>query len=143
MGKDGAYVAFPFREYAITGQIFAKRMMEAVIDACIGGGKSVEVSVPAGATVTLMEQTAEKRYVLHLVYASINTRGEKKLEMIEDIVPLYNVPVRVKNTGKKIGRVYLAPTGEELPYEMNAKGEITFTVPKVDLHAMAVLDFED
>ena len=143
MGKDGAYVAFSFREYAITGQIFAKRMMEAVIDACIGDGKSVEVSVPAGATVTLMEQSEKNRCVLHLVYTPINTRGEKKLEMIEDIIPLYNIPVRVKNMGKRIGRVYLAPTGEELPYEAYANGEIAFTVPKVDLHAMVVLDFED
>ena len=142
MGKDGAYVAFPFREYAVTGQIFAKRMMEAVIDACIGEGRSVEVRIPAGATVTLMEQARENRYVLHLVYAPINTRGAKKLEMIEDLIPLYEIPVRVKNVGRRIKRVYLAPTGEEVPFETDDGGNVAFVIPKVDLHALAVLEYE-
>ena len=142
MGKDGAYVAFPFREYAVTGQIFAKRMMEAVIDACIGEKKTVETCVPAAATVTLMEQAAKNRSVLHIVYAPVNTRGAKKLEMIEDVIPLYHVPVRVRSTGKKIARVYLAPTGEEIPFEIQANGDITFVIPKVDLHALAVLEYQ-
>ena len=142
MGKDGAYVAFPFREYAMEGHIFAKRMMEAVIDACMGDGKSAEVTMPAAAAMTLMDQEQENRLVLHLVYAPTNTRGQKKLEIIEDIVPLYNIPVRVKNTGKKIKNVYLAPSGEKLTFEVHDNGDISFTVPKVDLHAMAVLDYE-
>ena len=140
MGKDGAYVAFPFREYAMVGQIFAKRMMEAVINACIGKGKSAEVTMPSGAAMTLMDQEAEKRLVLHLVYAPTNTRGEKKLEIIEDIVPLYQIPVELR-TDKKIQRAYLAPTGEEIAFAVTEEG-VRFTVPKVDLHAMVVLDYQ-
>ena len=117
-------------------------MMETVIDACIGEGKSAEVTMPAAAAMTLMDQEQENRLVLHLVYAPTNTRGQKKLEIIEDIVPLYNIPVRVKNTGKKIKNVYLAPSGEKLTFEVHDNGDISFTVPKVDLHAMAVLDYE-
>ena len=143
MGKDGAYVAFPFREYAMTGSIFAKRMMEGAIDACMEDGKTAEVAMPAGASMTLMEQTAEKRYVLHLVYAPTNSRGSKKLEIIEDIVPLYNIPVKLQNLGKTVKRAYLAPTGEEIAYTCDEKGSLSFSVPKVDLHAMVVLEYAD
>lgn len=141
MGKDGAYVAFPFREYAMVGQIFAKRMMEAVIDLCIGDGRTALVEMPSGAAMTLMDQEKESRLVLHLVYAPTNSRGKKKLEMIEDIVPLYNVPVTVKTGDRSIKRAYLAPSGEELALEVTADA-VRFTVPKVDLHAMAVLEYE-
>ena len=142
MGKDGAYVAFPFREYAMVGQIFAKRMMEAVIDLCLGEDRSATVEMPSAAAMTLMDQAGENRYVLHLVYAPTNTRGAKKLEIIEDIVPLYHIPVTVRTAGRKIKRVYLAPTLEELAFETR-DGAVSFTVPKVDLHAMAVLEYDD
>ena len=142
MGKDGAYVAFPFREYALVGQIFAKRMMEAVIDRCIGKDRSAEVTMPSAAVMTLMDQTEKERLVLHLVYAPTSSRGQKKLEIIEDIVPLYQIPVTLKKSEKKIQRIYLAPTQEELPFEVDADGNVSFTVPKVDLHAMVVLDYK-
>ena len=40
-----------------------------------------------------------------------------------------------------IKRAYLAPSGEELALEVTADA-VRFTVPKVDLHAMAVLEYE-
>ena len=62
--------------------------------------------------------------------------------MIEDLIPLYEIPVRVKNMGRKIKRVYLAPTGEEVPFETDDGGNVAFVIPKVDLPALAVLEYE-
>ena len=98
--------------------------------------------MPSAAVMTLMDQTEKERLVLHLVYAPTSSRGQKKLEIIEDIVPLYQIPVTLKKSEKKIQRIYLAPTQEELPFEADADGNLSFTVPKVDLHAMVVLDYK-
>ena len=46
------------------------------------------------------ELPVEERLVLHLVYAPTSSRGQKKLEIIEDIVPLYQIPVTLKKSEK-------------------------------------------
>ena len=62
----------------------------------------------------------------------------KNVEIIEDAVPLYNVPVTVA-AEKKPEKVYLAPQGEEIAFEYE-NGRVKFTVPEVVLHQMAVIE---
>ena len=44
-------------------------------------------------------------------------------------------------TDKKPIRVYLAPEGEEVPFAYE-NGVLSYTVPKLACHAMAVIDYE-
>ena len=78
--------------------------------------------------------------ILHLLYAPRTVKGANKIEVIEDCVPLYQVPVTIYGIGKKVKKVYLAPSGEEIPF--NGTNSATFMVPQINIHAMIVLDYE-
>jgi hypothetical protein len=73
-----------------------------------------------------------------MLYATPVRRGTG-VEIIEDIVPLYNIALTLR-TDKPIKRVYLAPTGEELPF-VAENGSVTLTVPTIDCHQMVVFDY--
>ena len=79
--------------------------------------------------------------------------------MIEDLPPLYDVPVRVR-VPRSVERVYLAPQMEEISFHQEigqgpqalgdresrgGKGTerniVTLTVPKVQCHQIVVLDY--
>ena len=62
---------------------------------------------------------------------------EKITEVIEDTVSLYNVKCSVKYS-KKPSRVVLQPQNKEIAFEY-VNGEVKFTVPEVDIHAMVVI----
>jgi hypothetical protein len=78
----------------------------------------------------------QTRFIHHLLYASPVKRGS--VEVIEDIVPLYdvNVTLRLPMPAK---RVYLAPQLENLPFALNGN-EVTYRVPKLECHQMVVVD---
>ncbi len=139
VGKDGAYVAWEiFSDYAEIGMLINKKAVHLALDTLLCGVKTVETDLPAQGVLTLMDQAGESRYVCHLLYATPVRRG-KNVEIIEDIIPLGNVSLTLR-LGKAIKRVYLAPTGEELPFTAE-DGKITLTVPRVDCHQMVVLDY--
>ncbi len=140
-GKDGIYIAeHIFREYAVVGSQFAKQLVIYAIDRCLGTSKILRTALPAQAIVTLMDQTEQKRMILHLLYAPRTVKGSNKIEVIEDFVPLYDIPVTLHGLGRKIKRIYLAPSGEEISYVGNTGA--TFMIPKIETHAMIVLDYE-
>ena len=85
-----------------------------------------------------MDQKDSSRYVSHILYASPVKRG-KGIEVIEDIIPVYNVEMTYK-TEKKIKNAYLAPQMQKLEFTEN-DGKISLTVPKLDCHQMIVLDY--
>ena len=139
IGMDGAYISTAiFQEYATCGSLIAKKLVIAAIDALIGKTKTVSTDLPAQGIATLMEQSGEHRYVHHLLYASPVKRGNG-IEIIEDILPLYEIhtALRLPHEPK---RVYLAPSGEELPYTWE-DGVLRCTLPKLHIHAMIVIDY--
>ena len=140
VGKDGAYIgAQLFTEYAEKGSLIAKLLLEHMIDLLLGENKTLTTDLPAQGVVTLMDQKEEGRLVNHLLYASPVRRGNG-IEVIEDIVPLYDIHVSVR-MNKKPRRVYLAPEGEEIPFTWE-NGRVSYTVGKLDCHAMAVIDYD-
>lgn len=93
----------------------------------------LEVEAPLGVEVNLLQQGA--RYVLHLVQVREEKAAGSKT-FIEEIWPLYNIKVKIRT---KAQRIYLAPEGQELDVVEEDDG-MTFTVPKMDLHAMVVME---
>ena len=111
-----------FFEYVNVGSQFVKQMAIAVIDRLLGENKSLNTpDVPTQASVSLMDQKGERRLVTHVVYAPRNIRrtGAKKMEIIEDCLPIYDTKIEVKMNGKKAKRVYTAPDGTELDFVQN------------------------
>ncbi len=140
IGKEGAYIAAQiFRDYAMIGTQFVKQAFCTLLDRCLGNQKTLRVPLPTQGVATLMEQPAENRLILHLLYAPRTVKGENKIEVIEDCVPLYRVPVRIRVGGRRIQRVYTAPTGEAIDFTV-CDGMLCFEVPSVQIHSMTVIE---
>uniref|UniRef100_N2BFR4 Beta-galactosidase trimerisation domain-containing protein n=1 Tax=Eubacterium plexicaudatum ASF492 TaxID=1235802 RepID=N2BFR4_9FIRM len=99
---------------------------------------AVRHSGPTTLTVTLNEQEADSRYVLHaLHYIPIKNCAE--LYTIEDVIPLHNVQFSIK-TQKQVKAVRLVPEGKSIAFE-EKDGRIVFQVEKIDGHLMAELSY--
>lgn len=136
---SGIYIAWNvFEDYATKGSLILK---EAVLHALnrLLPDKTLQTNLPAQGVVTLQEQKEEKRLVNHLLYASPVRRGTG-IEVIEDIVPLYDVQVAIW-TSRRVKNVYLAPQMAPLPFRYENR-TISYTVPKLECHQMVVVDYE-
>jgi len=135
----GIYIAWDvFGDYAVKGSLILKEMVLEAIGLLLGDRRTVRVSLPAQGVVTLQRQQGENRYVQHLLYASPVRRGDG-IEIIEDIVPLYDIRSEVR-VSEEIKRVYAAPQMEELPFEQSG-GVVSYTLPKLECHQMVVLAY--
>ena len=83
----------------------------------------------------LTEQPGRK--VLHLLFAHTTKRGTD-VEVIEDVVPLYDVKASVRSE-KQPSKVLLAPQNEPIPFTYQ-NGRVDFTVPKVLIHQMVSIE---
>lgn len=90
-----------------------------------------------------MEQNEKSRSVLHLLYAPRISKGTNKIEVIEDVIELYDVQVSLKLGARRVNRVYIAPQCEEIAYSVDKKGILNFTVPEISIHAMAVIEWKE
>lgn len=133
-----AYIGWDiFTAYARLGHLCFKELFKSVAEKMLGDDTTVYADVPDRAVVTLTKQEKKNRSILHLLYAHTTVRGENT-EVIEDTVPLYNVKCSVKCSSKP-SKITLALSEEELDFEYN-NGRAEFTVPKVDIHSMVVID---
>ncbi len=136
-GKDGIYISWKiFEDYGTMGVIYSKQMVHFAIDRLLGENKILRTNLPAQGIVTLMKQ--DNRLVNHLLYASPVKRGGGWIEVIEDIIPIYDCKVSIK-LDKKPSNVYLAPQMTEIDYEYES-GRLNYTVPKIDCHQMIVIE---
>lgn len=99
----------------------------------VGGPSGVESSV----TRQPKSGSRPARTIVHLLYYPVERRTSS-LDLVEDVVPLFDVPVSLKHPGKP-RRVYLAPEGADLPFDHRA-GRVDVTVPRMDGHAMIVVE---
>ncbi|NLB69325.1 MAG: hypothetical protein GX804_06550 [Lentisphaerae bacterium] len=145
------YFAHPvFSLYHACGAVPLKDYILKVIRKFIGTAAVVETSLPSTARVSVMDQPDEKRRIVHLLYATtINRGGNLKLEnvqssghlrsveVIEELLPLYNVDVKVRSP-RKVKSVTLEPQGKAI--EFSQKGSwVSFKVDEFTCHQMVVL----
>ena len=117
------------------------------LDRLLDADKTIRVSLPDKALVTLTEQKKRKRYIVHELFAHTTNRGTlsenaqefKNIEVIEDIIPLYNITTEV-HLPHRIKNVMLEPQYTVLPFEYS-KDNLTFIVPEIDCHQMIVLEY--
>lgn len=138
-GEDGIYIsAHIFMEYIERGSLISKNLVLYAIERLLKDKKTLEIALPSQGVVTLMRQAEEGRYVCHALYASPILRGSG-IQVIEDIVPIYNVPLKLK-IEEKIKNVYIAPNGENIKYEQTLDG-VNLNIPCIDCHTMIVLEY--
>jgi hypothetical protein len=96
----------------------------------------LHVALPSNGRVSLLHQAAQHRYVAHLLYATPHYRGG--LELIEDLVPLFDVPV-VLHVSELVRKATLIPDGIDLP--LVREGEtVKVVVPRFTMHCAVVFE---
>ncbi len=127
-----AYIGWEaFCGYAASGDLHIKELIAYVIGRLLGGEASIEVkNLPDRGIATLTQQA--KRKIVHLLFAHTSKRG-RDTEIIEDIVPVFNIGVSVKCD--KPEKIILVPQSIELDFEYH-NGRAIFTVPEVYIHQM-------
>lgn len=141
--ENTGYIAWNvFADYAENGGYYLKELVAQVIGRLMPE-RSVNVNLPDRGVVTYTFQEKENRYVAHLLFAHTSKRG-KNVEIIEDIVPLYNIkldaavasqPKRVYKAQCEDGKLILS----DLKYTYD-NGRAYIDVDKVDTHAMVVIE---
>ena len=126
-----------FTAYRTHGQQYLRDMVMSMLDV-LCPVRQAEVHMPSGGRMTFMRQEKQNRSILHLLYAVPMHRGEN-IDVIEDIIPLYNIPCHVYSK-KKPEKVYLAPSGEKIEFSWS-NNLLTFFVPEVYRHAMIVIEY--
>jgi Alpha-L-fucosidase len=132
------YIANPlFKAYRETGYKAYKSVFKNCLDLLLT--KPILVTnLPSTAEASVLTQG--NRQIVHILHYIPQRRAE--IDIIEDIIPLYDVEVKVRwlnNEQASPARVYLAPAKEELPFTYH-EGCVSFRVPKVTGHAMAVIE---
>ena len=136
--KNVVYMAHSLaKSYLRHGSVYHKRYFMYALN-LVFDTPTIEVSgLGAEGRLTAIDQPDNNRYCINMAYAVPVKRGEATI--IEDIMPLYNIVVKMR-TDKEIKRVYLPLTDEELAFD-SADGEVTFTVPKLECHTSIVLEY--
>ncbi|HEY5587179.1 MAG TPA: alpha-amylase family protein [Ruminiclostridium sp.] len=130
------YIAYPiFRAYKKHGNLVFKKIVSNCLDLLLGK-RMVSSNLPSTAQVSIMDQKEEGRRVVHILHYPIIKRCE--IEIIEDVIPLYNIDMSV-DVPFEVKKVYLAPDIEELEFK-DENGFISFNIPKINGHAMIVLE---
>ncbi|MBD2867107.1 hypothetical protein [Paenibacillus arenilitoris] len=134
---NGVYIAWNvFEEYASKGSLVLRETVLYALNRLLPN-KTLRTNLPAQGIVTLQRQAANNRYINHLLYGVPVRRG-KSTEIIEDLVPVYDVEVelRLSNT---VNNVYLAPQNTPLIFEQR-DGTLRYKLPKLVCHQMVVID---
>lgn len=139
VGKEGGYIAWDvFTSYAEIGSYILKDVVMNTVDAILGEEKTLKTSLASFGVVTLNDQTANNRLVLHSLYATPVTRG-KNVQIIEDLVPVYNTSFEIK-TDKAIKSVKLVPQNKEIAFNQN-DGRVSFDIEEFTCSQIVVLEY--
>ncbi len=138
---DTAYITWNiFEDYATKGSYHLKELVLNLLNTLLTE-PSIKTNAPDRSVVTLTKQ--ENRYIAHILFAHTTVRGNG-IEVIEDIVPLYNinlslslphVPQKVYKAECINGEISQTPL--EFTYE---NGRASVNINKVDLHAMIIFE---
>ncbi len=130
-----AHIAAPvFGSFARNGNYPLRLLVRNVIDLLLEA-PLLRVAAPTSTEATVMRQG--KRTIVHLLQYCPERRT-KDLDLVEDIVPLYDVPLSLASA-RAPKKVYLAPDLEEINFEHLA-GRVNLRVPRIAGHAMVVFE---
>jgi hypothetical protein len=93
---------------------------------------------PSTLQVTVNEQAADKRWVVHLLHY-IPERRSQTIDIIEDVIPLDDIDISVRVPGTVTG-VVCVPEATSLTYRQ-VGDRVEFTLPRLVGHQMITLGF--
>ena len=128
------YIAHPlFNDYADSGMQAYKKILQHCLKA-LDYQPLISAEAPSSLEVTIRKKNQD--FILHFLHY-IPVRKTPALDIIEDIIPLYNIPVTF-HTKKTIRSITLVPEQENLSFTQENE-HVTFTLPKIHGHQMICL----
>jgi hypothetical protein len=130
-----AYISYPiFAAYATHGNYPYRLLVQNILNLLLPE-PLLRVDAPTGVEATVMRQG--RRTIVHLLNYAPERRA-KDIDIVEDIVPLYNVPVSLR-VERRPKFVSLVPTGEGLIFTVRGD-RVEVVVPELRGHAMVVFE---
>lgn len=127
-----------FTQYYENAPLWCKIMVRNAIDMLLGE-RLLRHNGPSTLVTTINSQEEKKRWIVHLLHY-IPERRCKVMDIIEDVIPLYEVNVAL-NIGKKVNQVICVPQGIKIDFAQ-ANAKVSFSVPKIMGHQMISVEFE-
>ena len=135
--QKGHIITIPypiFRAYATHGNLPCRDLVKLCLDRLLPE-PLLTVTGPSTLEATVMKQ--KKRTIVHLLHA-IAERRTQTLDIIEDLIPLYNLPLSLRLPTRP-RRVYLAPTKTPVAFDYK-DGCVGLQMPEVAGHQMVVFE---
>ena len=130
-----AYISYPiFSSFATHGNYPYRLLVQKVLDLLLPE-PLLRVEAPTSAEATVMQQG--RRTIVHLLNYCPERRT-RNIDIVEDIVPLYNVPLSLK-FAQRPKYVYLAPSRDGLIFDIRGN-RVDVVVPEVRGHTMVVFE---
>jgi len=135
--RKGNVITIPypiFKAFGTHANLPYRQLVKNCIDLLLPS-KLVEVTGPSTLEVTVMRQA--KRTIVHLLQF-VADRRTQNLDIVEDIIPLYNIPLKLQLPTKP-KHAYLAPSLEKISFDY-ANGTLETIVPQLEGHGMIVFE---
>jgi hypothetical protein len=149
-GRVG-YVAYPiFSAFALHGNVPYRLLVRNILEKLLPE-PLMRVDAPTSTEATVTRQArasqatrlngdgarAPSRTIVHLLHYAPERRTPK-LDLIEDVVPLFDIPLSLK-LPRAPKKVYLAPENQPIEFEYLA-GRVNLRVPEIRGHAIVVFE---
>jgi hypothetical protein len=97
-------------------------------------------NAPTSLTATMNYQPQENRIIIHLLHF-IPVRRSQTFDIIEDVVPLFNLHCSISTIGRDVTGVALVPQGQVLEFTQQRRHRISFVIPSLFGHQMIEVKF--
>lgn len=137
--ENSIYFSHPiFTQYQYNAPLWCKKLMRDAIlmlmEECI-----ISHNGPSTLITSVNDQLHKKRRVVHLLHY-IPERRCQEIDVIEDVIPLYEVQCKVK-VNEKIKNIVCQPQNILLEF-VEGEGSAEFIVPKIEGHQIIVISYK-
>jgi Hypothetical glycosyl hydrolase 6 len=134
-----------FARYRHYGQPLYRDYFESALRHLLSEGLPVESNMPSGGRTGIMHQPSQKRFVVHLLFATPAIRGGKphewvpQIEILEELIPLHDIACKIQ-IPKKIRSASLVPEGIPIAFKQEM-GFLSLVIDKLVGHQMIELAY--
>jgi len=133
------YFSHPiFTCYREKGPKWLKTMCSNAIDLLID--RIIIHKGPSTLKILINEFLDEKKWIIHLLHYIPEKRSEE-IEIIEDVIPLYQVEMMLQIGDLQVKGIRTVPNGSIIAYSTEREGRCSFSVPKINGHTMIEVAF--
>jgi hypothetical protein len=132
------YFAHPiFSQYNQNAPRWCKQLLRNAIDLLLPDPLVIHQG-PSTLLVSLNEQKAERRWIVHLLHYIPERRGED-FDVLEDVIPLDDLAISLA-APHDAKTVRVVPSGRPLSFS-KVNGRLSFVLPRLDGHQIVEVQF--